>query len=145
MYFINTICTNQNLTLLLENQFRKNLIIINIIFLIKKHQIFIQDDMFESTFPKEKSKVGGEQSLFQANKNFKKIAFRSQKIWTKVIFCDDFSFILSCSAKNIWKLIFSAHTFYITYLDITLHSRYIDPSRHNFENCLPPKFVSQSY
>ena len=22
--------------------------------------------------------------------------------------------------------------------------RYIDPSRHNFENCLPPQFVSQS-
>ena len=101
LYFINTICTNQNLTILLENQFRKNPIIINIIFFFnKKHQIFIQDDMFESTFPKEKSKVGGEQSLFQANKNFRKIAFRSQKIWTKIIFCDDFSFILSCSAKK---------------------------------------------
>ena len=82
MYFINTICTNQYINIVVTNSHEKMLKVWNqfrkkkTLFPIKTIKyIFIQDDqndIFESTFPKERSKTGGEQSLFQANKNLKK-------------------------------------------------------------------------
>ena len=146
LYFINTICTNQNLTILLENQFRKNPIIINIIFfLIKNIKYSYRMTRLNPHSQRRNQKLVGNSPSFRQIRILEKQLLEAKKFEQKLYSVMIFLSYYHVAPKNIWKLIFSAHTFYITYLDITLHSIYIDPSRHNFENCLPPKFVSQSY